>query len=143
MNIWDELWTTRLRELNLKIELYTRYMDDGRALLHPVRPGWRMTEDGRLRYCKRWMELDKGLTATEGTKRVLGMSMKGIKRGLEMTMETKDDFGGEWLPTLDISLAITDSNRLKFCHFEKPTCSNQPNLTMTDGHGTQYKGGGH
>ena len=45
-------------------------------------------------------------------------------KGLKMTMETKDDFCGEYLPTLDVNLAITASNRLKFKHFEKPTCSN-------------------
>ena len=50
--------------------------------------------------------------------------MRNTMKGLEMTMETKADFGGEWLPTLDVSLAITPENRLKFKHYEKPTCSN-------------------
>ena len=43
---------------------------------------------------------------------------------MNMTMETKDDFCGEYLPTLDVNLAITPSNRLRFKHFEKPTSSN-------------------
>ena len=59
--------------------------------------------------------------------RVLEGTMKDVIKGLEMTMETREDFGGEWLPTLDVSLAISNRNRLKFKHFEKPTSSN---LTM-------------
>ena len=124
MNVWDGLWTRRLKEMNVKIETYTRYMDDGRTLLYPIRPGWRVTDDGNLKFCKRWEDQDRGLSTTERTKRVLEMSMRGVMRGIEMTMETKDDFGGEWLPTLDVSLGITEANRLKFCHFEKPTSSN-------------------
>ena len=50
--------------------------------------------------------------------------MKGVMRGLNMTMETKENFCGEYLPTLDVNLAVTSTNRLKFKHFEKPTCSN-------------------
>ena len=53
--------------------------------------------------------------------------MKNVMGGIEMTMETKEDFDGKWLPTLDISLSVTSGNRLQFKHFEKPTCSN---LTM-------------
>ena len=62
--------------------------------------------------------------ATERTKRVLEGTMRRVMRGLKMTMETKEDFCGEYLPTLDVNLAIMASNRLKFKYFEKPTCSN-------------------
>ena len=124
MNMWDDLWTQKLRDLNIRVELYTRYMDDGRAMIHPIRPGWRVCEDGGLRFCKAWFEEDRRLSSTERTKRVLGETMRGVMRGINMTMETKDDFCGEYLPTLDVNLAITPSNRLKFKHFEKPTSSN-------------------
>ena len=63
-------------------------------------------------------------TTTQRTRRIIEGTMRNTMKGLEMTMETKEDFGGEWLPTLDVSLAITPENRLKFKHYEKPTCSN-------------------
>ena len=53
--------------------------------------------------------------------------MRDVMKGLEMTMESKDDFDGIWLPTLDVSLAVSGRNRIMFKHYEKPTCSN---LTM-------------
>ena len=124
MNVWDKLWEGRLLDLNLKQEVYTRYMDDGRSLLHPVRPGWRICEDGRLKFKKEWEREDGKITPTERTKQVLEGSMKGVMEGINLTMETKDDFDGEWLPTLDICLAIDGGNRLKFNFYEKPTCSN-------------------
>ena len=50
--------------------------------------------------------------------------MKGVVKGIVMTMESKEDFDGKWLPTLDISLSMSGSNRLEFKHFDKPTNSN-------------------
>ena len=124
MNKWDELWNRRLKDLNLEQELYTRYMDDGRSLIYPVRPGWRITPEGSLKYCNEWENVDRTTSPTERTKLVLDGTMKNIMVGIELTMETKEDFCEEWLPTLDISLAISPRNRLKFKHYEKPTCSN-------------------
>ena len=64
-------------------------MDDGRALIHPMRPGMSWCEDGGIRYCKLWEELDEGLSYTERTKRVLEGMMKGVMKGLKMTQKTK------------------------------------------------------
>ena len=131
MNVWDKLWRERVR--HLKQEVYTRYMADGRSLVHPVRPGWRVTEDGKLKFKKGWEQVDKNISPTERTKKVFEGSMKGVMAGIELRMETKEDFGGEWLPTLDISLTIDTRNWLKFNYYEKPTCSNltlQKNTTM-------------
>ena len=124
MNVWDKLWGERLRKLNFKQELYTRYMDDGRSLAHPVRPGWRITEDGNLKFKKEWEQVDKNISPTERTKQVLEGSMRGIMVGIGMTMETKEDFCGSWLPTLDINLGMSKGNRLMFDYSEKPTSSN-------------------
>ena len=44
MNVWDKLWGKRIEDLNLRIELYTRYMDDGRIVGYTIRPGWRFEE---------------------------------------------------------------------------------------------------
>ena len=126
MNTWDLLWTKKMKELNLKKEVYTRYMDDGRTLMYPIRPGWRFM-DGQVRFCKEWEAEDLSLTTTCRTMRVLEGTMKDVLQGLEMTMETREDFDGKWLPTLDVSLAMSERNRLMFKHFEKPTSSN---LTM-------------
>ena len=71
-------------------------MDDGRALIHSIRSGWRWCEDGKVRYCKLWEEEDLGISSTERTKRVLEGTMRGVIKGLKMTMETKEDFCGEY-----------------------------------------------
>ena len=133
MNVWDKLWRGKLKDLNLRQEVYTRYMDDGRSLIHPVRPGWRIDDDGKLKFKVEWEQDDKNFSPTERTKKVLEGSMKGVMEGIELTMETKEDFGGEWLPTLDVNLAIDERNRLKFNYYEKPTSSNltlQKNTAM-------------
>ena len=50
---FDIKWKKRLNDLKIELMLNCRYMDDGRAFLYPLRPGWRM-EDGKLCYTKRW-----------------------------------------------------------------------------------------
>ena len=123
MNMWDQIWNRRMLELNLRVELYTRYMDDGRALIYPIRPGWRYV-DGQVRFNQKWEAEDQHLTPTYRTMKVLEGTMKDVMKGLEMTMESKEDFDGTWLPTLDVSLAVSGRNRIMFKHYEKPTCSN-------------------
>ena len=39
MKVWDDKWLRRLEMLRIKIEAATRYMDDGRTLLHPFHHG--------------------------------------------------------------------------------------------------------
>ena len=68
MNIWDQLWNKRMVELNLRKEVYTRYMDDGRALIYPIRPGWRYV-DGLVKFHQKWVEEDQLLTPTFRTMR--------------------------------------------------------------------------
>ena len=63
-------------------------------------------------------------TPTRRTLKVLEGSMENVVKGLVMSMESKEDFDGRWLPTLNVSLAMTSSNRLEFTHYEKPTSSN-------------------
>ena len=125
MNVWDKLWGKRIEDLNLRIELYTRYMDDGRIVGYPIRPGWRFEESsGLVKYCQEWEIQDKDLSPTQRTLRILEGTMKGVVKGMVMTMESKEDFDGKWLPTLDISLSMSSSNRLEFKHYDKPTSSN-------------------
>ena len=68
--------------------------------------------------------MDKDVSLTKRTKRVFEGSKKSIMVGIDMTMETKEEFGGTWLPTLDVKLAVSKRNRIMFDYYEKPTCSN-------------------
>ena len=45
MKIWDEKWLGKLKDLMVKIEEATRYMDDGRTAMYSFKHGWRWTSD--------------------------------------------------------------------------------------------------
>ena len=49
-------------------------------------------------------------------------SFKGVEPYLRFTVETGEDreFQG-WLPILDTSLMVTDSNQIRYRYYEKPT----------------------
>ena len=104
---WDTLWEEKLQDHGIKLELVTRYMDDGRAMLHPIKAGWRW-EGGELLYCQEWEDEDGNISPLERTRRVIQGSVGGILKGVELTLETADDFGGKWLPTLDVQLRVTE-----------------------------------
>ena len=89
----------------------------------PLRRGWRWAE-GELLYCKKWEDEDKDLTPAEVTKRVLHGTMQEVMDFLRFTTETGEDFGDDWLPTLDLSLTVDKRTSIvKWRFYEKPTCS--------------------
>ena len=99
-------------------------MDDARAYMYPIRPGWRW-EEGSLWYRKEWEREDELLSPTERTKRVVQESMIGVTKCLRFTAETCEDFEDGWLPTLDFKLRISANNIIEYTFFEKPTASNR------------------
>ena len=99
-----------------------RYVDDSRAILQPIKPGWRWLE-GSLKYSKRWELEDAGITGEQRTKCVVKESMTGIEGYLEFTAESAMDFEDGWLPTLDVSLKVGSDNTILYRFFEKTTTS--------------------
>ena len=53
MQIFDGRWVDKLSSSGLKLNLYTRYMDDGRLFCHPIKRGWRWVE-GKMLFCLKW-----------------------------------------------------------------------------------------
>jgi hypothetical protein len=114
----------KIKSSNLELEEDGRYVDDARAYLYSVKPGWRW-EEGALWYRKEWEKEDVLLSPTEKTRRVIHGSMVGVTKCLKFTAETSEDFDDGWLPTLDFKLRISATNIIEYSFFEKPTASNR------------------
>ena len=123
MQLFDIAWKKRLQEARILTELLARYMDDARALLYPIKSGWRYDARG-LVFFQKWVVEDEELTPTERTKRVLAMTMQGVENFLKFTYETSEDEGFQgWLPTLDTCIRVGGGNVVEYKFFEKPTSS--------------------
>ena len=124
MQLFDRKWRRRLEELRIRVWLMKRYMDDSRTCLPPIKPGWRM-EQGELRYCEAWREEDinQGASKEELTKKVLLHTMNGIENYLGFTVESGEEFEGGWLPTLDMSVMVTNKNEIVYRQYEKEVSS--------------------
>ena len=103
--------------------LVMRYMDDGRSLMPPLKPGWRWSEGG-LQYCLKWEREDQELSDQVITKNGLLGSLNKVEQFLNFTMEVGEEFDDLWLPTLDTKLLVDGSNRVHYGFYEKPTSSN-------------------
>ena len=116
------MWQNRMKDSNINIAGSGFYVDDGRVFMHPLRPGWRWTEDG-LWYCREWELEDESLSNIEITKRAVGKSMDGMIECLTFTVESQEDFENDWLPTLDLNIRVDKENVINYMFFEKPTTS--------------------
>ena len=122
MQLFDGKWKNVLTELGIVVWLMFRYVDDGRVILPPIKPGWRW-EDGELVYCKKWELEDQTTSGEQRTKLILKETMKGVEDYLTFTVESCEDFGGVggWLPTLDTELRVNKENQVEFKFYEKET----------------------
>ena len=77
-----------------------------------------------MQFCQAWATEDLDLSPTEVTSRIMLGTMNGVVKGINFTVETRLDFDGHWLPTLDIKLAVTPTNRIKFKYYEKEVATN-------------------
>ena len=124
MQLFDSKWKRVLSENGIRTWEIMRYVDDARAILPPVKPGWRWSQ-GRLRFCKRWRMEDMEIPGERRTKEILGQSMQGVESYLKFTMESGEDFQGGWLPTLDTTLRVEEDNSIMYRYYEKETTTNQ------------------
>ena len=92
MQVFDGRWEGIIKGAGLELELYTRYMDDGRIFLHPVRRGWRWV-DGKMIFCLRWEQEDQARTLLDITVEAIRGSMVGVADYLKFTYETGTDLG--------------------------------------------------
>ena len=120
LQLFDAKWMKRLEEHRIITWLVMRYVDDCRALLPPIRSGWRWM-DGGLKYTRRWEEEDKDMPGEERTKEIIAKSMTGIEEYLQFTAESGMEYQEGWLPTLDTSLKVSKKNQVKYRFYEKET----------------------
>ena len=120
---WDERFLEAVEKAGIKVIDGARYMDDVRVWLRAVRLGWRWIA-GQLTYRKAWRleEEEQGMTHLAKTTEIMENIMNSICSWLELTMETEEMFEGV-LPTLDLKLWVSSSNRILFSFFEKAMVS--------------------
>ena len=92
----------KMEELGVRIWMMMRYVDDARAVLPPIKAGWRWQE-GSLTYCKRWEQEDSTIGGEQRTREILGATMNVIEDYLDFTVESGEQFPGvgslPWTPT--------------------------------------------
>ena len=102
-------WKVTIASHNISLELDAMYVDDGRVALYGLRSGWRWHYGG-LWFCREWELGDATMPASARTKKAIGDSKKDITACLAFTVESGEEFGDNWLPTLYMSLRVTIDN---------------------------------
>ena len=118
----SQKWREVMVKSNMMVVFDGFYVDDGRMIVFALRPGWRWCDNG-LWFCEEWALEDQHKTPTERTKEAIMGSMGGLVECLSFTVESGEEFEEGWLPTLDLSLKMSDKNQVMYKFFEKPTAS--------------------
>ena len=88
--------------------------------MYPIIAGWRWLGSG-LWYTKECEREDELLSPIERTKRVVFGRMNGLTECLAFTVETEEESGDGWLPTLGFKLRVNAQNIIDYAFYEKPT----------------------
>ena len=91
MQLFDGKWEHILKQMGIWAWLIVRYMDDGRTLMPPLKPGWRW-EEWKLKFKLKWQREDQELSGSEITRRGILGSLGGVEDFLSFTMEIGEDF---------------------------------------------------
>ena len=124
MQMFDSRWKEILRNNKIRTWEIMRYVDDSRAILPPIRCGWRWNQ-GRLQYCERWRMEDKDTSNEKRTKEILGKTMENVEEYLSFPVESGEDFKEGWLLTLDTTIKVEEDNTVMYRFYEKETTTNQ------------------
>ena len=111
MQVFDKKWVGRVEGSAMKIDLYLRYMDDGKIVLCPLKGHWSWVYSG-LVYCKKWEIEDEQETLVSITVKALQESMKGVASYLEFTNKTGSDYAHGCLPTLYTNLMVGSNTQI-------------------------------
>ena len=93
MNKFDSMMTKRLLELQLKIKLFIRYMDDVRKFLRAIKSGT-IYKDGKLGYCREKDILDRSKSDERIKADLLLEIMNELLPGIKFTAEIGEEFPG-------------------------------------------------
>ena len=125
---WDGKLAEVMENNNIRLGTGLRYMDDVRLILDSLQEGWRWY-DGGLYFSEGWKREDErsGESQTQRSARILKDIMNHILRFLNLTVEIKDDFEDDKLPTLDLKIWMQKAGKcmiVLFEHYEKPMKTN-------------------
>ena len=117
---WDQTWARLMKECNINLLLFYRYVDDIRTMLRPILKGWYWKNNT-------WVfdqTIEDTRTPHERTIQEIGKSMNGVWDFLKLTTESEADFTDGFLPTLDFAMKVESNGYIKYTFYSKPMSSN-------------------
>ena len=119
MQQWREEYTEILAEAGIKELLSKIYVDDNRAIMEIIKPGWRYVEKKKkFKFNENWIEDDKKVDRIERTMREVNRAMDSVNTDLKFTLEHESQFPNKRLPTLAFEIWSTKEG-IKHSYFDK------------------------
>ena len=117
---WDITWAALMKNCNLMLLIFYRYVDDLRLCLRPLKEGW-FWLDGKWTFDPERPDTRDTVTRTIEE---IHKSLNSVWDFLEFTTESQRDFQDGTLPTLDFKTNIKKNGYVVYEFFNKPMSRN-------------------
>ena len=120
MAMWDRRWASVMSSWSIIAQIFIRYIDDMRILLHPIKRGWKWSEEG-------WQFDPNSIDERDPITRTcdeLRKSFESLFDFLGFTTENELDFENSYLPTLDVETKVAENGTILYRFYSKPMSNN-------------------
>ena len=132
----DKKYLKLLKKLDIREEIFDRYVDDELEGLAAVEPGVRF-EEGKLIVKEDKIEEDRLLEADERTFRLLRDIGNSIFKCIQFTIDVPSLNENGRLPVLDLNVEVVDG-KIKHGFFQKP-CTSEIVIPFNSAHSRKMK----
>ena len=123
MLMWDLAYLTKLKNMGIKISLYSRYVDDIVLVCREFEPGWYFgLKEGKLLYNPGHEY--SNLQADQRTMYVLRDIANQMDSDIQLTIDTPSLHSNGRLPVLDLEVFLIQ-NKIHFSFYKKPMSNPQ------------------
>ena len=121
MSLWDKSFRDKLRKLGIKVDVYTRYVDDILVVARAINPGW----DFCLKRKTMIFDPDKAntqLNPDQYTFEILLKIANTLDSDIQLTMDVPSQNEGGKMPVLDLNVWVSQ-NVVRHSFYSKPMAS--------------------
>ena len=118
---WDGQFIEKLKELDIKLEMHKRYIDDQNQAVEGCQPGLRYV-DGRLEIQQNKVEEDHQVGTEKSTAKLMRTIGDSITPMIKLEEDVPSNHEDNRLPILDLIVWVED-NRAKHVFYKKPMAS--------------------
>ena len=127
---WDLMFTCKVKELDLSIDLYKRFKDDCNIVMEGIPLELDYDDSTAVMVRKSTTQLGGDISVESHTAKVLNRIADSIHEMINFTSDIPSNHSDGFLPVLDVKVQLSECGNIIYQFFEKPT--KHPKVILAD-----------